>query len=153
MTAQVIATLVDYGGEKSTMSAAITAPVGGDTWAGILSYMTTLETALGNFSRGYLESIVYRAGGVENAPAVASDPDAQRESGARFFFYESVTNKKGYITVPMPDLQNVAILAGTDLLDLTDTEAAAIVTWIEANVELAGQSVTVSKASVVGRAN
>ncbi len=149
--AQIVSTLVDYGGEKSTFTAQIPDPIGADTWTVILAYLTTLETAIGNFSRGYLESIFYRAGGVENSPDVASSPDAQRELGARFFFSESTTNKKGFITIPMPDLANLDIVPLTDFLDLTDTETAAMVTWIEANVELAGQSVTVARAVIVGR--
>lgn len=151
MTAQIVVTMVDYGGEKSTFTAQVTAPIGADTWTAILLMQTQLETAVGNFSRGYLESIFYRAGGVENAPDVATSPDAQRELGARFFFHESVTNRKGFLTCPMPDLVNVDLLPLTDLIDLTDTEAAAMVTWIEANVELAGESVTVDRAVVVGR--
>lgn len=149
--AQIVTTLVDVGGEKTTFTANVADPIGADTWTILLAVMTGLETAIGNFSRGYLESIFYRAGGVENAPDVASDVEAQRELAARFFYHEDVTNKKGFLSIGMPDLANVDILALTDLLDLTDTEAAAVVTWIEANVELNGQSVTVDRAVLVGR--
>lgn len=148
---QIVAKFVDYGGEVSTVTANATTPAGGDTWTVLLGLMTGMETALGNFSRGYLESIAFRELGVDNAPDVATDPDAQREMGARFFYHEETTNKKGFLTIPMPDLANLDILPGTDLLDMTDTETAAMITWIEATVELAGQAVVVDRVVIVGR--
>jgi hypothetical protein len=80
-----------------------------------------------------------------------SSPYANREAGARVFYHNDTSNEKGRVTIPGPDLANVDIQAGSDLFDLTDTEMASLVTWLEANAEYDGESITVDRAVLVGR--
>lgn len=150
--AQLTARFRDAGIEYSSVSFPIPDAVGATTWTDLLSYVTTLSAALGGLSIGTLISIAFRQLGEENSDAAAANPFAQRELGVRFFFTDDTNGDKSYVTIPCPDLTNIALESNGDTLDLTDTEAAAMVTWIEANVEInAGNSVSVDRAVVVGR--
>lgn len=144
----------DAGQEYSTMRIPVEAAVGATTWTELLSYLTTAETVLGNVSIGNIISIGYSQEGVSNADAPASNPFAQRELGLRVFIVDDVTGDKSYMTVPCPDLANIALETDGDHADLTDTEVAALVTWIEANVQINdGNAVSVDRAIVVGRSS
>lgn len=80
---------------------------------------------------------------------------AQRESGLRVFLTDDSNGLKSHFTVPGPDLANLTIPAGGDLVTLADASIMAdLVTALEANLEsVDGNSVTVTKAVIVGRNN
>jgi hypothetical protein len=154
MPAYVTAKIRDHGTEYTTAAFPIASAVAGTTWADLLSYMTTLETALGGISLGTIVEISFRQLGVENADAPAANAFAQRELGLRFFLIDDTNGDKSYITVGCPDLANIDLETDGDHADMTDTEVAAMITWIEANVEINdGNSVTVDRVIVVGRSS
>lgn len=92
------------------------------------------------------------------SPGVPTSPWANRETGLRIF-YEGVTSgDKRNFTVPAPDLDNLTLQEGSDLVVLDDGGImAALVTEIEAHLLLpygdADEAVTVTRAVVVGRNN
>lgn len=122
----------------------------GDIESAIAALLAAVETlTLGTVVRGWYRK-EYTTGLTDERPA---SPYAHREIGLRFFFHDAL-GSKGNLTIPAPDLANIAVLEGTDLADLTDTEVAALVTIIEANVEINdGEAVTVDRAVVVGRSS
>jgi len=77
---------------------------------------------------------------------------ANRES-KMLVSYEDTTNYKRYVlTVPMPNLTSMLILAGTDLFDMTDEPLAAFITAFEANAKSQdGNAVNVLSCKIVGR--
>jgi hypothetical protein len=68
---------------------------------------------------------------------------------------DDVNGKKSHFTIPGPDLTNLTIPAGGDLVTLADASIMAdLVTAIEANVESEdNNAVTVTRAVIVGRNN
>jgi len=80
---------------------------------------------------------------------------AQRESGLRVFLTDDTTGAKSSFTLAGPDMANLTIPAGGDLVTLADGSImAAMVTALEANLQsVAGNSVTVTRAVIVGRNN
>lgn len=85
--------------------------------------------------------------------SIPNDVYAQREIGLRVFYEDTVTGKQYHITIPGPDLDNIDLLAGTDLADLTDTPVSALVAAMEAGLSPDGNAVSVLRAVVVGRNN
>lgn len=86
----------------------------------------------------------------ETLPASAN---AQREIGLQMFMSD-VNGHKSRLVIPGVDLGIVA-QAGTDLVDLTVTEVAALVTALETYAidPITGLAVTVYAARIVGRNN
>lgn len=84
--------------------------------------------------------------------ATPTSPYANRET-KMLVSYEDTTNFKRYVlTVPMPDLANMAILAGTDLFDMTDSPLSGFITAFEANAKSQdGNAVNVLSCKLVGR--
>jgi hypothetical protein len=68
---------------------------------------------------------------------------------------DDVTGAKSHFTIPGPDLANLTIPEGGDLVTLADASIMAdLVTAIEANVESEDDNaVTVTRAVIVGRNN
>lgn len=86
-------------------------------------------------------------------PVIPASPYAQREI-AIMFFMSDTGGHKSRLSVPGPDLTLVA-QDGTDLVDLTVTEVAALVTAIETYAvdPVTGNAVTVTGARIIGRNN
>lgn len=80
---------------------------------------------------------------------------AQRETGLRVFLTDDSNGKKSHFTLPGPDLANLTIPAGGDLVTLADASIMAdLVTAIEADAKSEdGNAVTVTRAVIVGRNN
>lgn len=77
---------------------------------------------------------------------------ANRESKMLVSYEDTVTFKRYVMTVPMPNLTSMLILAGTDLFDMTDEPLAAFITAFEANAKTQdGNPVNVLSCKVVGR--
>lgn len=148
--ASISVRLVDYSGEKTVASF----PIGdqNDTvqWSVVSGLADSLQTAVDALTLGTIESVTISQLNYDNAPADRpTDPFAQREIGLRFRYHN--TSGRGFITLGTADLDVINITPGTDLADLADTQVAALVSWIEANVLLGGAAVTVDYAQVVGR--
>lgn len=153
MAAKIVAQFLDRSGEPSTITMKIAAQGGSVTITQIQSFATTLESALEAMSLCTLKNIYFQQDLLTEDPALPSSEWANRENGAVVHFHNDTSGTKGRITVPGPDLDNVARQAQSDEFVLTDTEMAALITWLEANYELAGESITVDKAVYVGRNN
>lgn len=79
---------------------------------------------------------------------------AQREFGLRVHLVDLTANRRSFFTIPAPDLVNMTIPANTDIVPLTETLVAALITDVEAGVLSAdGNAVTVEKVTIVGRRN
>jgi hypothetical protein len=78
---------------------------------------------------------------------------AQRETGLRLFYKDTVNGKKFHITVPAPDLSLIAEV-GTDLVDMSVSVVAALTavleTWVRSPY---GNTVSFYKGVIVGRKN
>ena len=87
--------------------------------------------------------------------AVPSSAFAQRELGLRVFLVDDVNGRKSHFTIPGPDLPNLVIFDGTDLVDIADAGVMAdLVTSVEAGaISADGNAVTVVRAAIVGRRN
>jgi hypothetical protein len=151
--AKLTVRLRDYGDEYSSVTARVGDQSGADTWTDLAAVAASFLAAVGGVTLLNPLTTSFFQYTDENADVKASDPYAQRELGLRFFFHDTTAFEKGYLTVPGPDLANIDLESDGDTADLTDSEVAAMVTWIEANVLIQGNAVTVDRAVVVGRAN
>lgn len=143
--------ILDYSEETSTFRfnfGAITAI----SLPGFLTNFGALRTALGNIIVGTIkkESWVGDSTLLSNVPPI--DSNAQVE--LKFLLsYEGDTSKKTYRQeIPTPDTSKV--IAGTDKVDLTDTDIAAYVTAFETIARSPDddtETVTVLDMELVGR--
>lgn len=122
--------------------------------AGLLTEWGNWKTALGNIILGVLgrEQLVMDNTVLSNASPV--DSNAQVE--LKFLFtYEGDTSKKKYrFEVPTPDTSKV--IAGTDIVDITDTDVAAFITATETlgrTPDDDTETITILDARLVGRNN
>ena len=109
------------------------------------------SAACEGLSVGQLISSTFSQANDSGVDQAAASAWAVRELGVRFFYTDDTLGRKGSLTVPCPDLANIAVGTDGDTVDLTDTEAAAMVTWIEANLTIGGNGVNVDRAIIVGR--
>lgn len=141
----------DFSDEYSHMSVQVADLTGPDVWSVITGLGNGLETAAEALSLGTLVAVNYRQGAIAEDDTRPASQFAQRETGLRFFYSDNADGSKYNITLPAPDLAIVAT-PGTDDVDLSITEVAAMVTWLEANViSPNGGAVTVDRAVIVGR--
>lgn len=146
----------DYSSEIGSLSVHTPEIVaGGTNYDAVILAMDDVSTALlactlcTDAGYGYTDNL---AGDLETVP---TSEYAQRELGLRVFLVDDVNGRKSHFTIPGPDLANLTILAGTDLVDLADASImAALVVEIEAFVlSMDGNAVTVNRAVIVGRRN
>lgn len=92
---------------------------------------------------------------LDDASTTPASNSAQRESGMRVFLVDDSNGKKSHFVLPGPDLDNLTIPAGGDLVTLADASIMAdLVTALEANLEsVDGNTVTVNRAVIIGRNN
>lgn len=154
--AQFNVTFRDYSDELSTVAFPVAEPAGdGSDYASILSDMADIITALNALSIGNIIRHSLTVAYTETGDGRPSNNYAQRESGLRLFWEESVSPfAKGYLTVPMPDLTLVAT-AGTDEVDIAGvTVVNALVALLEANMESpSGNAIEFYRGVIVGRRN
>ncbi len=141
----------DYGEEYSVVTANVVDQGGADAWSALQTIADAFQTAVQGVSLGETITVSHTQYTDENADVAATDPYAQRELGLRFFFHDTTSFKKGYLTVPAPDLSGIELESDGDHAVLTDSPVSVLVTWIEANVLVVGNAVTVDRAIVVGR--
>lgn len=147
------ATFRDNSDELSRVTVRVDDLDGADVWTVVTGLAGGLESALEGLSLATLKSIVFSQDGVTEDDTRPASLLAQRESGLRFFYQDDVNGDKGNITVAAPDLASLKT-AGTDEADLSVTEIAAMVTWLESNaLSKGGNAITVNRAVFVGRNN
>lgn len=153
-TSQYSLSLMDYSGEKSVVqwSGPEITGVAFDvtTWKSEMDAIVDAIMDLTDCTRGKEGFSGVAASGSESLPAVAT---AQREVGMRIFYQDDVTGKKYHLTIPGPQVADYPD-AGSDEIDLADTDLASFVSSFETNAESeAGNAVTVYAARLVGRRN
>lgn len=152
MTTQMQLTYNDHSNEKSTLSIHFPELAGGGTnFDAVVTAMDAVEAAIDAVTLcDNSKKAMYQLRSIgEDTPA---SPWAQREMGVRVFFVDDVNGEKGHFTIPGPDLDNLAVVSGTDVLDITGTLEAALVSALEANAESRdGNSITVQRLVVIGR--
>ena len=128
---------------------------GGANYDAVVASIVAVEAAVDTISLCDQAGYGYRDTIGGDAGTTPASNLAQRESGLRVFLVDDSNAKKSHFTIPGPDLANLTIPAGTDIVTLADAGImAALVTAIEANCQsVDGNSVTVWKAVVVGRNN
>jgi hypothetical protein len=151
--AELVAQFIDRSKERSTVTFKIADQGGAVTITEILAFGAALETALEGISLLTLKNIWFRQSLLTEDPTIPVNVYANRENAARVFFTDDTAGKHGHVSVPGPDLANVDRKAASDDFDLTDTEMAALVTFIESYVEIGGNGVDVTGAIYVGRSN
>lgn len=154
MSAYITMLIRDYGKEKSTLTIPIEVQAGATTVTEIQSFATSLEAAINPLSLGKIVKVTFSQDLSQYTDEPATDPAARRELAARFFVQDTINFKKGHVSVACPDLANLDVDADGDTLVLTDAEAAAVVSWLETNMQLTdGNAVQVDRAVIVGRNN
>lgn len=146
-------TIQDYSEEKSTFRfnfGAITAV----SLPGFLTNFGALRAALGNIILGTIqkEAWVGDSTVLNNTPPAS--PNAQVELKFLVTYEGDTTKKKFRHEIPTPDTSKV--IAGTDIVDLTDPEVAAYVTAFETigrSPDNDQETVTVLDMRLVGRNN
>lgn len=147
------ATFRDNSDELSRVTVRVDDLTGPDVWTVITGLAGDLETHLEGISIATLKSIVYSQDGVEEEDVRPTSLLAQRESGLRFFYQDTVNGDKGNLTIAAPDLASLKT-PGTDEADLAQAPIANLVTWLEANaLSKGGNAITINSAVFVGRNN
>lgn len=128
---------------------------GGADYDAVILAMSDVETAItactlcDEAGYGYTDIL---AGDLDTIP---TSEYAQRELGLRVFLVDDTNGRKSHFTIPGPDLASLTILAGTDMVDLSDAGImAALVTEVEGEcLSQDGNAVSVLRAVIVGRKN
>ena len=151
--ARMVLSYRDFSREISTVEMLIAEPsAGGLDFDDVIADMAELIAALGDVTVGVLarESLVI----VEDAEVADASAGAYRELGLRVFWADTTAETVGHFTIPCPDPAGAWQQLGTDLVDVSDTDIAALITAINANVySPAGNLVNVSRIVTVGRRN
>lgn len=144
-------TVRDFSDEKSTFRLNVP-DVTAANFDATISAITGLNTAVAAVTLGNITAVNLTAEtGLAGADIRPSNPFAQRELGARFYYQDNVTGEKFHFTIPCADLSIVG-QGGTDAIDLTLSLVAPIKTFFEALVvSQNGNPVTITSARVVGR--
>jgi hypothetical protein len=144
----------DYSDEISNSAITLADLTALGTWDAADTLGDAFLTHLDAHSLGTVKNMYWvQATNPENDVRPAS-AFAQRELGFRVFLTDDVNFQKSYFTIPCADLAIGSVVAGQDELDLTESPTAAMVTWLEANLESAdGNTVTVDRIVIVGRSS
>lgn len=143
----------DFSHELSSIQFQVTEPnPDGTDLVALKALLNAIDTALEALTLCINSKETWVINVVEN-PSEPSDENAQREAGMRVFCHDDSTARKFHFTIPGPD-KSIVAEAGTDKIDLTITEVAALVTAVEAGaLSPWGNSVSVDSAKLVGRNN
>jgi hypothetical protein len=77
---------------------------------------------------------------------------AKRQLGLRVFWADTTAETVGHFTIPSPDPEGAWLQVGTDIVDVNDSDIAALITAVNANVlSPDGNAVNVSRIVEVGR--
>lgn len=152
--ARVNALVRDKSQETSQVGVYITDAADIDAWSVPHGLSDAFAGHIDALSIGVVATVKFAQDTQAENAATPASPYANRELGLRFYLRDQVTAKLNTITVPAPDLDAIAITAGSDLADLSDEPVAAFVTWLEANaLSDVGNAIIVEKAVLVGRNN
>ena len=151
---KVTLSYLDYSAESSRTGLYFADPAGAAfDWAGLATAVDAVNDAVEAVTlciRGPEAISVQLAVG---SAATPTDQDAQRENGLRVFYQDQTNGRKGNFTIPGPDKSLMGI-QGTDLVDWSGTEMAALETAIEANcLSRDGNAIQILYGKLIGRNN
>lgn len=148
MASKLTLTTRDYSDETST-----TSYEGVDLTAGNFAAQNALMTALADAQQDLQIGHVFgdtRQASVSQISGVVGSPYAQREMKWLVSFTDDVTGEKHSIEIPAPALS--FLNPGTDVIDMTGTEALAYKAAFEAYYRVNGvNAVTLNTLRLVGR--
>lgn len=152
--AKVTLSYRDYSSEVSRTGLYFADPSGAAfDWSAFAAAIDTVNDAVEAVTdcvRGPEAVSVQLAAGSSATP---TNEDAQRENGLRVFYQDQVNGRKGNFTIPGPDKSLMGV-QGTDLVDWSGTEMAALETAIEANcVSRDGNAIQILYGKLIGRNN
>ncbi len=145
---------LDFSGEKSSVAFNLVTPSGAtydwDALELILDGIGDAIEAVCLCTRGPENIRVEAAAGSITLP---TDEEAQRELALRIFYHDTTTNKKFHLSVPGPDLAQMAV-AGQDVVDFTSGAMATLLSALESDMKSPdGNAIVVDKGVIVGRRN
>lgn len=151
---KVVFSYRDYSAETSRTGVHMEDPSGGAyDWASLAAAIDTVNDAIEGVSkcvRGPESITVTLATGSSATP---TDSEAQRENGLRVFYQDQVNGRKGNFTIPGPDKSLMGI-QGTDLVDWTGAEMAALESAIETHcLSRDGNAIQILYGKLIGRNN
>lgn len=142
----------DWSDEYSSVAFPIAEPLGTTTYADHeVGPLATFRTAVAGVTLGTIAREWERVyeGGNDQRPA---SPLAQREFGLRVFYELDTSGEKRNLTIGAVDIAALTVDGGSDLVELADGgPMAALVSAMESEMEVNGETITVTKAQIVGR--
>lgn len=152
MTAQVAFKIIDHSGEYSTVRFNIPA-IDETNFVAMQAQAISLQTAVVALTAGNVASRTVTAYSVPVNDSFPSNEFAQRETGLRLFYKDTVNAKKFHVTIPAPDLSLVA-QEGTDEVDMSLSVVAGVTAAMEVfMVSPYGNPVSFYRGVIVGRRN
>lgn len=145
---------LDYSGEKSLVSFNVDTPSGASyDWASLVAKVDAVGDAIDAVCLCTRGPDAVRTTVQAGSASYPSDENAQREAGLRIFYHDTTTQEKFHITIPGPDKSLMAV-QGTDVVDWSGTEMAALETALEANMlSPNGNAIQIDKGVLIGRRN
>jgi len=144
--------IIDYSGEYSNVAMNIP-DIDESNYVTINGYVLALQTAIVALTAGNVASRQLTAYSVPVNDSFPANEYAQRETGLRLFYKDTVNAKKFHITIPAPDLALIAV-EGSDFVDMSLSVVAAVTDAMEAfMVSPYGNAISFYKGVIVGRKN
>lgn len=163
MTAYITIRIRDYSDEYSTVRLPVPEMLAVTVWGDMFTRGTLLANSVASMTAGTMVGWTFSQDGETGVDERPRTDLAQRELGARIFYHGILTGLKRTVTIPAPDLGEIEVMAGTDLVDLTTEPTATFVENFEASVEIAvpqelgagfwNDEVVIDKIQIVGRRN
>ena len=148
----VTVSIKDFSGETSKVSYHIPPPTSAGEIADMFTNLASFITAYEGVALGSVQgsSILFQT--TQTGNPLPTDPNAQREIKLLVLAADDVTGLPVKYEVPCPDLTLLGLNAGSDVVDLTATNVAPLVTWFNDHGYSNQQNtVTVQQMRVVGR--
>ena len=143
----------DFSREMSSVEMLLAEPsAGGADFDAVIAGAAAVTAAIETISIGMLakEGLVIN----ESKEVGDAGAGAKRELGLRVFWADTTAETVGHFTIPAPNPTGAWLVLGTDEVDPTDTDIAALITAVELYVySPQGNLVDVSKVVEVGRRN
>lgn len=144
--------IIDYSGEYSNVALNIP-DIDETNYVTINGFVLALQSAIVALTAGNVASRQLTAYSTPVNDSFPTNEYAQRETGLRLFYKDTVNAKKFHITIPAPDLALVAV-EGTDFVDMSLSVVAAVTDAMELfMVSPYGNPVSFYKGVIVGRKN
>lgn len=143
--------VLDYSGETSGTKVNFGA-VTAISLPGLLTQIGDLRTAIGNIILGTVKSERWVGDSTLLSNTPPATPGAQIELKFQFTYEGATTHKKFRVEIPTADASKT--IAGSDMVDLTDTDIAAFVTAFEAMAKSPDddtEAVNIIEGRLVGR--